>query len=204
MGLAEPSSRRKTHASKRRKLTRSMQSALLSTSSSFSSSVDIKVPVCTSCHRAFTGARRCQLVQCARCHEPTCTICSRTCNGCPPSVPPTPALTTSSSFSDDLQPPPSPRRPTAVLGASMANAPSPASGPPPHAVAGRRRKAREFDRDGEDANVCRDEGWCEAMEGVEDVLPGCGRVVCQRCSFETPQSDLTTCLDCAARCRGLD
>ncbi|KAI0364651.1 hypothetical protein BV20DRAFT_974224 [Pilatotrama ljubarskyi] len=139
-----------------------------------------------------------------RCHEPTCTICSRTCNGCPPSVPPTPALTSSSSTPDT--PLLSPQRPASALSVSMTNARQDQLGASAHvvavAVAGRRRKVRELDQDDENAGIEGEDGGHDGS--VDGVLPGCGRTVCQKCAFETPASDLTTCLDCAARYKGAD
>ncbi|KAI0349385.1 hypothetical protein OH77DRAFT_1432125 [Trametes cingulata] len=137
-----------------------------------------------------------------RCHEPTCPICSRTCNGCPPSVPPTPALTSSSSTPDT--PLMSPQRPASALSVNMANArqDQPGGSTAAVAVAGRRRKVRELDRDDENAGIDGEDGGHE--DSVDGVLPGCGRTVCQKCAFETPASDLTTCLDCAARYKGVD
>ncbi|OJT05864.1 hypothetical protein TRAPUB_3277 [Trametes pubescens] len=69
-------------------------------------------------------------------------------------------------------------------------------------VAGRRRKARDLDQEDEVSSA--GQAGYEGMEGVGEVLPGCGRTVCQKCAFETPESDLTTCFDCAALYRGSD
>lgn len=50
----------------------------------------------------------------------------------------------------------------------------------PSTVAGRRRKVRDLDQEDEVAGY-------EGMDGVGEVLPGCGRTVCQKCAFETPE-----------------
>ena len=79
------------------------------------------------------------------CSLPTCPICSRTCNGCPPSAPPTPRLTDTSRLPDT--PPISPipnhnalsRRPALTSNTNIAQV------APPTALAGRRRKVRDGD-----------------------------------------------------------
>ncbi|EJF56915.1 hypothetical protein DICSQDRAFT_140759 [Dichomitus squalens LYAD-421 SS1] len=172
-----------------------------------------KAVVCTSCNRAFPGAKQSQLVQCARCHAPTCAICSRTCNGVPPpSVPPTPELTMSpvspaspGSRSPDARTPPllslsfldanaSPghlfgsggRRPALASHRNMAQSPD--------GGGGKRRKRREHEHEhGQEDDGRRGHG------DEKEAEPGCGRVVCQGCSFETPEIDLNTCYDCAGR-----
>lgn len=193
------------------------ESSVLSPSASFKPPINIELHICATCHRSFTGSRRNQLVQCARyvpclqppcmlgniratlsalyrplegfirgltahgpcrCHEPTCTICSRTCNGCPPSVPPTPALTrTASPSSAPTTPLLSPRQPTSELDMDMTSAQDRGA---PSTVAGRRRKVRDLDQEDEVAGY-------EGMDGAGEVLPGCGRTVCQKCAFETPE-----------------
>ncbi|KAI0739429.1 hypothetical protein C8Q80DRAFT_1198649 [Daedaleopsis nitida] len=147
------------------------------------------LPVCASCHRGFTGSKQIQLVLCARCHSPTCPICSRTCNGCPSSVPPTPALTTAPSPPDTplASPLPSARRPALALNTNNTSGATPTT-----QIAGRRRKARDCDEEE------RDEAQSRKFVG-DGALLGCGRAVCRNCSFETPESDLTTCYDCASR-----
>ncbi|KAL1943722.1 hypothetical protein VTO73DRAFT_4167 [Trametes versicolor] len=190
--MAPTSTRRKIHPSKRRKLAHA-ESSVLSLSASHKPPNDIELPICASCRRSFTGSRRNQLVQCARCHEPTCTICSRTCNGCPPSVPPTPALTrTASPSSTPPTPLLSPHQPTSELGMDIASTQDRAA---PSIVTGRRRKVRDLDQEDEVSSA--GQAGYEGMEGAGEVLPGCGRTVCQKCAFETPESDLTTCFDCA-------
>ena len=84
---------------------------------------------------------------------------------------------------------------------------------------GKRRKVREheLEREGEGRR-----GELGDEEKEQGVLPGCGRVVCRGCSFETPEryvdvglfafvlwtdprifdchcSDLNTCYDCVGR-----
>ncbi|OBZ73461.1 hypothetical protein A0H81_06926 [Grifola frondosa] len=104
-----------------------------------------KVPVCTSCHRAF-NTRPGQLALCARCKASTCTICSRTCNGCPPSLPPTPAHLLAHTPNDSF---PSPRRAALALHTNTANTAiaMPLATQP---TIGTRRKAREAAGDDED------------------------------------------------------
>ncbi|KAI0740479.1 hypothetical protein C8Q76DRAFT_609255 [Earliella scabrosa] len=151
----------------------------------------MRAPICASCHRGFAGAKQNQLVQCARCHAPTCAICSRNCNGCPPSAPPTPALTSAPSLPETPLASPFPvsipRRPALVPNTNTALGATP---PPP--IVGRRRKAR----DREDEDGCKDMEY-EMGEKVDDLVSGCGRTICRNCSFETPESDMTTCYDCA-------
>ncbi|KAH9895838.1 hypothetical protein C8Q73DRAFT_689712 [Cubamyces lactineus] len=207
MGLADLSNGRKVHPLKRRKFTHSasntsspIQAIPLGPSLVPLHPGDIKVPVCNSCHRAFAGSKRNQLVQCARCHEPTCIVCSRTCNGYPPSVPPTPALTTSPSSGPDT-PLMSPRRSPVALAADLREARDHA---PVQSLAGRRRKVRDLDEDEDGAGAKGVQGADAGDEwrgNADGVLPGCGRTLCQKCCFETPSSDLTTCYDCAARYR---
>lgn len=112
-----------------------------------------------------------------RCHAPTCAICSRTCNGCPPSTPPTPALTSSPSLPGTplVSPFPTLRRPVLAMNTNTALDPT----PPP--IAGRRRKAR--DREEEEGGKA-DGDLAETEEGV---LPGCGRTVCRNCATESTQ-----------------
>ncbi|KAI0764158.1 hypothetical protein BD413DRAFT_194716 [Trametes elegans] len=191
--------RRPIQPLKRRKIAHSKSPALSPRSLVPTAPANIKVPICTSCHRSFSGAKQSQLVQCARCHETTCTICSRTCNGCPPSTPPTPALTEGSEPSSGpdtpLMSPQLQSRAPSVLGMNMANVQQ--EEPAPQTLAGRRRKVCDLDQE-------RDDGLREERDGAEGVLPGCGRTVCQKCCFETLSSDLTTCYDCAARYKGSD
>ena len=52
-------------------------------------------------------------------------------------------------------------------------------------VAGRRRKVRDLDQEDEVSSA--GQAGCEGMEGVGEVLPGCGWTVCQKCAFETPE-----------------
>ncbi|KAH9931756.1 hypothetical protein B0H21DRAFT_96362 [Amylocystis lapponica] len=138
-----------------------------------------KASTCTSCHRAFT-ARPNHLIVCARCRAPTCTICARTCTACPPSAPPTPAL--SFSPTPPATPLPSPRRSALALHTNtLAFTP------------GRRRKARED----EEEHVEGEEG-CVKDAGAE-ILPGCGRTICRNCCFESLPSNATTCYDCCGR-----
>ncbi|KAI0328982.1 hypothetical protein GY45DRAFT_1325688 [Cubamyces sp. BRFM 1775] len=205
MGLADLSNGRRVHSLKRRKLTHStsLTSPPISTIPLGPSLIplqtgDVKASVCNSCHRAFAGSKRNQLVQCARCHEPTCTICSRTCNGYPPSVPPTPALTTSPSSGPDT-PLMSPRRSATALTADLRVSRDHA---PVQSLAGRRRKVRDLDDDEDNAVAKGTQGADAENEwpgNANGVLPGCGRTLCQKCCFETPSSDLTTCYDCAAQ-----
>nr|VWP01786.1 Regulator Ustilago maydis 1 protein [Ganoderma boninense] len=240
MGLSEPPRKRRMHTLKRRKLTHSTSANISDSSLTHPNppqlGTNLKV-VCTSCHRAFPGAKQNQLVQCARCHAPTCTICSRTCNGCPPSVPPTPELTMSPATLSPATPavcsPDTPASLSLSGSVPFANLDGPESlGPggerrpalashtnvPGTGAVGRRRKNREHDDVDE-------EGWKGAGEAEDErmretgILPGCGRVVCRGCSFETPErygycipssfewltdlflalSDLNTCYDCAGR-----
>ncbi|TBU21574.1 hypothetical protein BD309DRAFT_972847 [Dichomitus squalens] len=215
MGLSELPNGCKIHLMKRRKLIHST-SPTLSTSPSLFVPLQLqpgpKAVVCTSCHRAFPGAKQSQLVQCARCHAPTCAICSRTCNGVPPpSVPPTPKLTMSpvspaspGSRSPDVRTPPllslsfldantSPghllgsgdRRPALASHTNMAQSTD--------GGGGKRRKRREHEQ-GQEDDGRRVPGESEKEAGI---VPGCGRVVCRGCSFETPEIDLNTCYDCA-------
>ncbi|KAI8995236.1 hypothetical protein BD414DRAFT_478906 [Trametes punicea] len=198
MGVAEVSAERKLHPLKRRKLAHSVAAVLPSPSSlTPATPEDIGPPICNACHRAFAGSKKNQLMQCARCHEPTCIICSRTCNGYPPSTPSTPALTTSPSSVPDT-PLMSPRRSSLALGVDIRNMQDQT---PAQTVAGRRRKVRDLDQQEDGEGERKSGGRGEDVEGVGDVLPGCGRTVCQKCCFETPASDLTTCYDCAARYR---
>ncbi|KAI0942489.1 hypothetical protein AcW1_003108 [Taiwanofungus camphoratus] len=140
-----------------------------------------KATVCASCHRAFT-ARLSLLIQCARCRAPTCAICSRTCTACPPSMPPTPALTFSPT--PPPTPPHSPKRAALALSTNTNAAP---------VATAKRRKLRDADED--EKFGAEGEGKAEK----EDVLPGCGRTVCRNCCFESPQSNTTTCHDCYSR-----
>lgn len=148
-----------------------------------------KATVCASCHRAFT-ARLSLLIQCARCvspvrpetvhltrpggtdrcRAPTCAICSRTCTACPPSMPPTPALTFSPT--PPPTPPHSPKRAALALSTNTNAAP---------VATAKRRKLRDADED--EKFGAEGEGKAEK----EDVLPGCGRTVCRNCCFESPQ-----------------
>ncbi|PIL34312.1 hypothetical protein GSI_03087 [Ganoderma sinense ZZ0214-1] len=222
MGLSEFPNGRRMHTLKRRKLTHSTSPIISNSTLSLPNlpQLGAKAVVCASCHRAFPVARQSQLIQCARCHAPTCTICSRTCNGCPPSVPPTPELTMSPDTVSPASPAAcSPDTTPASLSLSASVSFGNLDGPDtlglgggrrpalaPHTnvaaigTAGRRRKNREHDDADEDGR----KGSCEA--GHEDermqetgIVPGCGRVVCRGCSFETPESDLNTCYDCAGR-----
>ncbi|OSC98652.1 hypothetical protein PYCCODRAFT_980776 [Trametes coccinea BRFM310] len=186
MGIADMSAGRKVHPLKKRKLAPSVSATMPAQPASLIPATPgiVGTPICNSCHRAFAGSKRNQLVQCARCHEPTCMICSRTCNGCPPSEPPTPALTTSPSSVPDT-PLMSPRRSSVALGLDLRNLQDHA---PVQTLAGRRRKVRELDQD-EDRTEGRRRGRSDEEaeeEGAEEVLPGCGRTVCQKCCFETP------------------
>ncbi|TFK85109.1 hypothetical protein K466DRAFT_588366 [Polyporus arcularius HHB13444] len=160
--------------------------------------------VCASCHRAFFGSKQGQLVQCARCHAATCVICSRTCNGCLPCLPPTMTSTPDASKPDACarlpMPLPFSRRPALALHTKTALG----AAPPP--MAGRRRKMRDRD-DAEDDDEGRghtgDGDGESGKEKQEDgVLPGCERTVCRNCAFEIPDRELTTCYDCAARLMG--
>ncbi|KAI0631540.1 hypothetical protein C8Q77DRAFT_142929 [Trametes polyzona] len=197
---AELSTKRRLHPLKRRKLLHVEPSTGLAPAIPVAPA-SFKLPICTSCHRSFTGARRDQLVQCARCQSPTCTICSRTCNGCPPSMPPTPALTASPSSVPDT-PLLSPKRSSSALSVNTMNTLDHASS---STVLGRRRKVRDLDQgEGLDGAENEAEGGEGHECGAGEVLPGCGRTVCRSCAFETPESDLTTCLDCAARYRGTE
>ncbi|KAI0808046.1 hypothetical protein C8Q74DRAFT_1230740 [Fomes fomentarius] len=187
MGLSDLSNGRRLPPTKRRKI--------VHPDSTVVSSPVLSIPysprglMCVSCHRAFAGAKQNQLIQCDRCHAPTCAICSRTCNGCPPSTPPTPVLTSSPSLPDTplVSPFPALRRPVLAMNTNTALGPT----PPP--IAGRRRKAR--DREEEEGGKA-DGLLAETEEGV---LPGCGRTVCRNCATESTQSELITCYDCAGR-----
>lgn len=55
----------------------------------------------------------------------------------------------------------------------------------PSIVAGRRRKVRDLDQEDEVSSA--GQAGYEGMEGAGEVLPGCGRTVCQKCAFETPE-----------------
>jgi len=148
-----------------------------------------KPPTCSSCHRTFVKPS--QVHQCERCRSPTCTICSRICTACPPSLPPTPALTTSST--PTVSPSPSPKRSALTLNTNTANA-NGAYAPQTLSpfASSRRRKLPTWDT-GDDERVAS-EGT--EKPGKEDLLPGCGRIICRNCCFESPQSNTTTCYDC--------
>lgn len=226
MGLSEPSSGRRMHALKRRKLAHSTSPIFQDSPLSLPNAPPLgtKAVVCASCHRAFPGVKQSQLVQCARyviavflcpfqesptridprrCQAPTCTICSRTCNGCPPSVPPTPEL----SMSPATVSPASPAACSPDISASLSISVSVSFGNmegslgmggerrpalAPHTnvtgtgTVGRRRKQREHD-DTDDES--RKGSWEVEDQRMRDtgILPGCGRVVCRGCSFETPE-----------------
>ncbi|KAM5540042.1 hypothetical protein V8D89_006182 [Ganoderma adspersum] len=213
MGLSEPPSGHRMHALKRRKLAHSTSPIVHDSPLSLPIPLQLgtKAVVCASCHRAFPGVKQSQLIQCARCHAPTCTICSRTCNGCPPSVPPTPEL----SMSPATVSPASPAACTPDIPASLSISVSVSFGNmdgdherrpalashtnvPGTGTVGRRRKQREHDDVDDQGSKGSGEVEDERMRDT-GILPGCGRVVCRGCSFETPESDLNTCYDCAGR-----
>ncbi|KAI1788604.1 hypothetical protein LXA43DRAFT_894376 [Ganoderma leucocontextum] len=199
------------HTLKRRKLTHSTSPIISDGPFSLPTPLQLgtKAVVCTSCHRAFPGAKQSQLVQCALCHAPTCTICSRTCNGCPPSVPPTPELTMSPATVSPASPDVVSSDTPASLSLSFGNLnsdshglddgrrPALASHTNMTGTVGKRRKVREHEDDREEGRKGLGEAGDEREK--EGILPGCGRIVCRGCSFETPESDLNTCYDCAGR-----
>ncbi|KZT00004.1 uncharacterized protein LAESUDRAFT_732689 [Laetiporus sulphureus 93-53] len=147
-----------------------------------------KSVMCASCHRGAYG-KMSTLVQCARCKAPTCMICSRTCTACYPSIPPTPALTRSSTPS--ASPLPSPKRTALALNTSAANA-NLTVAPCSVFSSGQRRKLPALEME---------EDWkpypgCEDKSVKDESLSGCGRTVCRDCCYEDPHSGTTTCYDC--------
>ncbi|PCH34766.1 hypothetical protein WOLCODRAFT_139566 [Wolfiporia cocos MD-104 SS10] len=158
--------------------------------------LSVRPSVCISCRKAAYG-RLSQLVECSRCQELTCVVCSRTCTACPVSMPPTPALTNTSTPSVS----PSPKRTAlalntlnttnarAVVALSLAS-------PAPNKRLKRSSVVANEDDDGHDADS-------EDKYFKEGLLPGCGRVICRNCCVESPHSVTTTCYDCFARPYGL-
>ncbi|EPT02249.1 hypothetical protein FOMPIDRAFT_160388 [Fomitopsis schrenkii] len=143
--------------------------------------------LCTSCHRNF-AQRLNEVVRCARCRATTCLVCSRTCSAPPLSLPPTPALTRSSTPS----PYPSPRRPALALSTNsripngMVNALPSTRG---HAATGKRRKPLLLNSD----EGCSSD---DEKAGKDTSQHGCGRTVCRKCCHENPLSATTICYDC--------
>lgn len=149
--------------------------------------------LCTSCHRNF-AQRLNEVVRCARfalrtlvicatdrlgrCRATTCLVCSRTCSAPPLSLPPTPALTRSSTPS----PYPSPRRPALALSTNsripngMVNALPSTRG---HAATGKRRKPLLLNSD----EGCSSD---DEKAGKDTSQHGCGRTVCRKCCHENP------------------
>ncbi|KAH9939772.1 uncharacterized protein BXZ73DRAFT_88945 [Epithele typhae] len=196
MGVAD-SSHRTIHPLKRRKTSHNTTATFRPVADA-TPLKDLKGDRCTSCRRAFPASKQNQLLQCARCLSSTCTICSRICNGCPPSttVPPTPTLTDTPSLPDTplespfRTPDSLPRRPALSQSTNMVVDVGVAS-----SVAGRRRKVRDEDF----AEGARSAEGSGDGDGEDMATPGCGRTICQNCSFETPSRDITTCYDCGGR-----
>ncbi len=138
-----------------------------------------------------------EMIDPRRCHAATCTICSRTCNGCPPSVPPTPELTMSPATVSPASPAVCSPDALAALSVSFGNLdgshglederrPALASHTNVTGAMGRRRKQREHDDVDEEG---RKGLWGTGDERMKEtgILPGCGRIVCRGCAFETPE-----------------
>jgi len=116
-----------------------------------------------------------------RCATTTCTICSRTCTlGVPPSLPPTPALSyTSTPGSESSY-------------ATHSTLPSrPAE--PAHPASAKRRRVDEADDGHKDASAYRgvavvggDGQWSEDvhLNYTDSLTNGCHRIVCKCCAIE--------------------
>ncbi|KAH9840797.1 uncharacterized protein C8Q71DRAFT_423557 [Rhodofomes roseus] len=164
------------------------------------------IPVCVSCHRSFPRKVN-EVVRCARfairavcvcatdcrlrCRATTCLVCSRTCSAPPLSMPPTPALTRSSTPSPS--PSPSPRRPALALSTNSRTANALSNPAPERTPAGKRRKPLQSDTDGDEQP-----SWSLGIEKAsKEATPrGCGRTVCRSCCHENALSATTTCYDC--------
>ncbi|KAG8215835.1 hypothetical protein J3R82DRAFT_7778 [Butyriboletus roseoflavus] len=148
---------------------------------------------CSTCHRALSTAVRPGVADpsiCSRCAAPTCAICARTCTSytCPPSLPPTPALTRSPSPSTTqaATTPVSPKRAALALSYAAMNC------DPSLALSSsiKRKKApidkEDGDGDGELGGSHHDVVSGSVRDGTESiVIPGCGRVVCRACCVES-------------------
>ncbi|KAH9929168.1 uncharacterized protein B0H18DRAFT_997868 [Fomitopsis serialis] len=148
------------------------------------------VPVCVSCHRSF-ARRVSEIVRCARCRATTCLVCSRACSAPPLSLPPTPALTRSSTPSPS--PFPSPRRPALALSTNSRTANALLNPASDHATTGKRRKPLQWDTDEDEQQSSLSD---HEKAPKETALRGCGRIVCRNCCYENTMSASTTCYDC--------
>ncbi|KAG7087370.1 hypothetical protein E1B28_013344 [Marasmius oreades] len=151
---------------------------------------------CVSCYRVLNASlslKSSSPTFCAICHSPSCTICSRTCNGFgsapsrasslpaleQESIPETPHLTWSPT-SPALTPTPSPplafspKRFALALNAANTNA-------APNNATGKRKLGDEDSVDDEETKAGR----------------GCGRTVCKNCCSENALS--TVCVECLRR-----
>ncbi|KIJ19414.1 hypothetical protein PAXINDRAFT_166610 [Paxillus involutus ATCC 200175] len=161
---------------------------------------------CSTCHRALSIAMRSAAgvpLVCSRCSAPTCTICARTCTSYtrPSSVPPTPALTRSSSPCSSPAHTPvsssgSPKRVALGLSFTTMNCDPSATPAPAHI----KRKKAPTDKDGNlgSRDHETDDDSCEGVEDGSVFIHGCGRVVCRACCIESVPSDGKLCLDCYA------
>ncbi|KAI0723664.1 hypothetical protein C8Q72DRAFT_858653 [Fomitopsis betulina] len=149
-----------------------------------------RTALCTSCHRNL-AQRLIDVVRCARCRETTCLVCSRTCSAPPLILPPTPALTRSTTPT----PCPSPRRTALALSTNsrttngMLNTLPSARG---YAATGKRRKPHSLDADDSEHASCSSDD----EKAGKHTSHGCGRIVCRKCCHENPSSATTTCYDC--------